>query len=79
MQQGNFVFTQAVSVISWHEFNKSLDKYDGNYRAKNFKCWQQFLYMKFCQLTYRKSIRYTSFAIAHEHKFRITYEANNNL
>ena len=59
MYQGKFVFSQVVSVISKHEFTKSVKKYNGNYRVKDFKCWQQFLCMLFGQLTYRESIRDT--------------------
>lgn len=57
MHQGKFVFNQVVSIVSKYEFNKSVDKYHGNYRTKDFKCWQQFLCMMFGQLTYRESIR----------------------
>jgi transposase len=57
MYQGKFVFSQVVSGISRYEFNKSVNKYKGNYRVQNFKCWQQFLCMMFGQLTYRESIR----------------------
>jgi len=57
MHQGEFVFSQVVSGISKYEFNKIVSKYKGNYRVKNFKCWQQFLCMLFGQLTYRESIR----------------------
>lgn len=57
MHEGKFVFSQVISVISRYEFDKSVDKYDGNYRAKNFKCWHQFLCMVFGQLTYRESVR----------------------
>lgn len=57
MHQGKFVFSQVVSGISKYEFNKIVSKYKGNYRVKNFKCWQQFLCMMFGQLTYRESIR----------------------
>lgn len=57
MFQGKFVFTQLTSVISRYEFDKSVNKYKGNYRAKDLKCWSQFLYMMFGQLTHRESIR----------------------
>jgi len=57
MFQGKFVFSQIVSSISQYEFNKSVDKYQGNYRSKDFKCWSQFLCMMFGQLTHREGIR----------------------
>ena len=69
MHQGKFVFTQVVSVISRYEFDKSVDKYDGNYRVRNFKCWSQFLYMLFGQLTYREGVRDIINCLnAHKHK-----------
>lgn len=57
MHKGKFVFSQVVSVISRYEFHKSVDKYNGNYGVKDFKCWQQFLCMMFGQLTYREGVR----------------------
>lgn len=57
MYQGKFVFSQIVSIISKYDFNKSVEKYSGNYRARELKSWQHFLYMMFGQLTYREGIR----------------------
>jgi len=57
MNQGKYVFTQILSIVSQYEFNKSVDKYQGNYRSKDFKCWSQFLCMVFGQLTNREGIR----------------------
>lgn len=57
MYQGKFVFSQIISTVSKYEFNKSVNKYKGNYRTKDFKCWQQFLCMLFGQLTYREGAR----------------------
>ena len=57
MHQGKFVFSQIISTISQHEFNKSVNRYQGNYRTKDFKCWSQFLCMLFGQLTYREGVR----------------------
>jgi len=57
MPKGKFVLSQIVSLISRYEFDKSVNKYQGNYRTKDLKCWSQFLYMIFGQLTHRESIR----------------------
>lgn len=57
MYQGKFVLSQVVSVVSKYAFKKSVNKYQGDYRVKDFTCWQQFLCMMFGQLTYRESIR----------------------
>ncbi|MCF7883511.1 MAG: IS4 family transposase, partial [Candidatus Cloacimonetes bacterium] len=32
-------------------------KYNGNFKVRNFNCWDQFLSMSFAQLTYRSSLR----------------------
>lgn len=56
MYQGQFVFSQLISLIPKYEFDKCVDKYNGNYRTKDFKCWSQFLCMLFGQITYRESI-----------------------
>jgi len=57
MFKGKYVFSQIVSTVSQYEFNKSVNKYQGNYRTKDFKCWSQFLCMLFGQLTYREGVR----------------------
>mgnify|MGYP000226998622 FL=1 len=69
MYQGKFVFSQIVSIISKYDFNKSVEKYSGNYRARELKSWQHFLYMMFGQLTYREGSRdIISCLEAHESK-----------
>ena len=56
MHQGQYVFSQLISLVPKYEFDKCVDKYNGNYRTKDFKCWSQFLCMLFGQITYRESI-----------------------
>src|SRR6202521_3536036 len=43
--------------VSRFEFNRCVARYDGNYKASRFSCWDQFLCMAFAQLTYRESLR----------------------
>jgi len=57
MYQGKYVFAQLFIPVSRYEFRKCVNRYNGNYKVKHFKCWQQFLCMVFGQLTYRESIR----------------------
>lgn len=57
MPSGKYVFSQMVSLIPRYEFDKRVAKYQGNYRTKDLKCWSQFLYMMFGQLTHREGIR----------------------
>jgi len=57
MYQGKTIFSQIMSFIPKYQFNKCVDKYNGNYKVRSFSCWDQFLSMSFAQLTYRESLR----------------------
>lgn len=56
MNQGKFVFSQLMSLISHNDFNACVERYDGDYKVKEFTCWKQFLCMAFGQLTHRESL-----------------------
>lgn len=56
MHKGKFVLAQLTSLVPRYEFDKCVDRYNGNYRTKEFRCWNQFIYMIFGQLTHRESI-----------------------
>ena len=51
------ILAQLLSFIPRHEFEKCVDRYNGNYRVRSFTCWEQFIVMCFAQLTYRESLR----------------------
>ena len=57
MNFGQTIFSQLMDFITTHEFNQCVNRYNGNYKIKNFTCWEQFLCMAFAQLTYRESLR----------------------
>jgi len=57
MNFGQTIFSQLMDFITTHEFNQCVKRYNGNYKIKNFTCWEQFLCMAFAQLTYRESLR----------------------
>jgi len=57
MNQGQTVFAQLMDFIPAHEFRRSVERYQGNYKVSSFSCWDQFLCMAFAQLTYRESLR----------------------
>ena len=38
------------------QFHRCVERYNGNYRVRNFPCWDQFLAMSFAQVTYRESL-----------------------
>jgi hypothetical protein len=42
--------------IHGEQFRRCVTRYQGNYRIRNFSCWDQFLAMSFAQITYRDSL-----------------------
>jgi Transposase DDE domain/Domain of unknown function (DUF4372) len=46
-----------MEFLPRYEFQKCVDRYQGNYKLISFSCWDQFLCMSFAQLTYRESLR----------------------
>lgn len=57
MNSGQIIFSQLMDFIPMYEFHQCVKRYNGNYKVKNFTCWEQFLCMAFAQLTYRESLR----------------------
>lgn len=57
MNTGRTILSQLLDFVSKYEFDKCVDKYNGNYRVKTFTCWEQFIVMAFAQLTNRESLR----------------------
>ena len=57
MYSGATVFSQVMAQITRYEFDKVVEKYQGNYKVKTFSSWDQFLSMSFAQLSYRRSLR----------------------
>ena len=57
MNIGRTILAQLLDFMPRYEFNKFVDKYNGNYRVKSFTCWEQFIVMSFAQLTGRESLR----------------------
>jgi hypothetical protein len=69
MNQGKYVFAQINNFVIRYEFDKCVDRYQGNYRIRDFSCWSQFLCMMFGQLTHRESIRDIAICMkAHQNK-----------
>ena len=57
------VFTQLIGFASDDIFKRCVEKYNGNYKAKDFTCWKQFLCMSFGQLTHRESLSDTALCL----------------
>jgi hypothetical protein len=51
------IFSQLMDLLPRYEFNKCVERYQGNHKVQDFSCWSQFLCMAFAQLTYRESLR----------------------
>ena len=57
MYQGKYVFSQIMETVVRYQFNQCVERYQGEYLARNFSCWEQFLALCFGQLTRRSSLR----------------------
>jgi hypothetical protein len=50
------IFCQVMDWVHGEQFRRCVNRYQGNYRIRNFSCWDQFLAMSFAQITYRDSL-----------------------
>jgi hypothetical protein len=56
MNQGKYIFSQVMELISHKQFQTIVNRHNGDYKVKDFSCWKQFLCMAFGQLTHRESL-----------------------
>jgi hypothetical protein len=56
MRAGKTIFSQVMEWVHPEQFRRCVQRYHGNYRIRNFPCWDQFLAMSFAQVTYRDSL-----------------------
>ena len=56
MNQGKYVFSQIMGLVSHKQFQTLVHRYKGDYKVKEFSCWKQYLCMAFGQLTHRESL-----------------------
>ena len=64
MNQGKFVFSQLLALVSSTSFSTCVNRYNGNCKVKTFTCWKQFLCMVFGQLTHRESLSDTMLCLS---------------
>ena len=57
MNSGKTVFAQIMEFVPLYQFQKCVDKYNGDGRVRSFTCLDQYYCMAFAQLTYRESLR----------------------
>ena len=63
MNQGKMVFSQIMEFAPFHVFKYCVNRYNGDYKARDFTCWKQFLCMSFGQLTHRESLSDTTLCL----------------
>ena len=56
MKHHNSVFQQLLKVIPRHQFQKVVDRHNGDHRVRRLSCWTQLVAMMFAQLSGRVSI-----------------------
>ncbi len=57
MVHKNTLFKEVLQFIPRHEFQKSVDQYNGDKRTRNLNCWGQFVSLLFGQLTGHNALR----------------------
>jgi transposase len=57
MNAGQTVFRQLLQFLPRHEFNRCVRRYRGEYRARSFTAFDQFLCLAYAQLSGRESLR----------------------
>jgi hypothetical protein len=57
MNSGKYVFSQVLSIVNRYEFQKCVNRYNGDYRTRDLNCWNQFAQLFFGQLTARNGLR----------------------
>jgi hypothetical protein len=69
MEQKLYVFAQFLNLLSRYEFQRIVNKYNGDYRTKTFKCWHQMASMIFAHIRQEDSLRDVDAALnAHSSK-----------
>lgn len=57
MNSGQTVFRQLLQFLPRHDFNLCVQRYRGDYRAKSFSTFDQFLCLAYAQMSGRESLR----------------------
>ncbi len=69
MPQKAYVFSQFLNLLSRYDFQMIVNKFNGDYRTKHFKCWHQLTCMMFAHIRQEKSLRDIDIALnAHANK-----------
>jgi|OpeIllAssembly_1097287.scaffolds.fasta_scaffold31586_2 hypothetical protein len=69
MPRPPYVFSQFLDLLPRYEFQHIVNKYQGDYRTKEFKCWNQLACMLFAHIRQEDSLRDIDIALnAHASK-----------
>lgn len=69
MPKKAYVFSQFLNLLSRYDFQMIVNKFNGDYRTKHFKCWHQLTCMMFAHIRQEKSLRDIDIALnAHANK-----------
>ena len=69
MSREAYVFAQFLRLLPRYEFQRIVEKYNGDYRTKHFKCWHQLVCMMFAHIRQENSLRDIDIALnAHARK-----------
>lgn len=57
MAHNNTIFHQMLQLNSRHDFQKTVDNHNGDYRIRTLTCWDQFIHLMYAQTAGRHSLR----------------------
>lgn len=59
MKYHNTILGQMLTLFSRLQFQNIVNQYKGDHRSRSLKCWDQFIFILFGQLSSRDSLRNT--------------------
>lgn len=69
MNSEKYIFAQTLDFVNRYELSKCVNRFNGDYRTRNFNCWNQFVQLYFGQLTSLNSLRdIATYLKAHKNK-----------
>jgi hypothetical protein len=57
MPRNSFILGQFLALLPRYEFQRIVNKYNGDYRTKHFKCWDQLACLIFAHIRQERSLR----------------------
>jgi hypothetical protein len=57
MNSGKYIFSQLLDFVNKYEFEKCVNRYNGDFRTRELNCWNQFVQLFFGQITSLNSLR----------------------